>query len=156
MKKIEIVIALAVALFAVPTLAQNTFIGSDSVDVLVQGIFEAEGSVVGIPAGENANLDGVLVGDDRAIAFGNTWGLSGGKANAVNNLDIAKNQHAGNSLVDIFTGVQYNTSPVINAERIKVGNRQAFAFGPANAVNNIKITTNQMGGEIETVNSGVV
>jgi hypothetical protein len=152
MKKIEIVIALAVALFTVPAMAQNTIIGSDSVDILLQGIFEAEGSIAKIPIGESANLDSLIVGDDRALAFGNTWGFSSAKANAMNNLDITKSQQAGNTLVDL-AGFQYNTSPVINAERIKVGNRQALAFGPANAVNNIKITTSQIGGNIETVNS---
>ena len=73
MQKIGIVMMLAVALFAVPVLAQNTVGGTGNVDILAQGIFEADGSAIQIPTGENANLDGVIVGNDRALAFGAHW-----------------------------------------------------------------------------------
>ncbi len=151
MQKIGIVMVLAVALFAVPALAQNAISGSGSVDILAQGIFEADGSAVQIPPGENANLDGVIVGNDRALAFGTAWGHCGAIPNAQNNLEIKKNQQSGNSVFSSTTGFLTNTTPLINAEQIRVGDRQALAFGSGNAVNNVKIVTNQMGGEILTV-----
>ncbi len=141
MKKIGIVIALAVALFAVPALAQptsNVISGAGSVDILAQGIFEAEGSAIQIPAGEDANLDGVVVGNDRALAFGTPWGFTQPRPIATNNLEIKKNQQTDATALGI--GV------LINAEQVKVGNREAIAFGSGTATNNVKIVTNQMGG----------
>ncbi len=136
MQKIGIVIALAMALFAVPALAQTavsgaTF-GNGGVDILAQGIFESEGSAIQIPETDAANIDGVVIGNDRALAFGSPWGTLDPKAE--NNVEIKKNQQS-------FAGVT-----LINAEQIKLGNREALAFGnQAYALNKIKIVTNQMG-----------
>ncbi len=131
MKKIGIVIALAVALFAVPALAQNAVIGSGTVDILAQGIFEADGSAIQISEDTPANVDGVVVGNDRALAFGTPWGYTQPRPIAENNLVIKKNQQ--------------QDSLLINAEQITVGNREALAFGSGTAKTNIKIVTNQMG-----------
>ncbi len=130
MKKIGIVIALTLALFAVPALAQTTFSGN-GVDVLAQGIFEADGSAIQIPEDTPANVDGVAVGNDRALAFGTPWGYTQPRPIAENNLVIKKNQQ--------------QDSLLINAEQITVGNREALAFGSGTARNNVKIVTNQMG-----------
>lgn len=140
MQKIGIVIALALALFAVPALAQTAatgaIVGDTGVDILAQGIFESEGSAIQIPAGESANIDGVIIGNDRALAFGTTWGMKDPLANAENNLEVKKNQQSD------------ATVTLINAEQIKLGNREALAFGSATAKNNIKIVTNQMGAPV--------
>ena len=132
MKEIGIVIVLAMALFSVPAFAQTAIAGTN-MDVLAQGIFEADGSAVQIPNGDCANLDGVIVGNDRALAFGTPWGFTQPRPIAQNNLEIKKNQQADPN------------SPLINAEQVKVGDRTALAFGSGTAQNNIKIVTNQMG-----------
>lgn len=141
MQKIGIVIALALALFAVPALAQTAVtgatVGNGGVDILAQGIFESEGSAIQIPAGESANIDGVIMGNDRALAFGTPWGRL--DPTAENNVEIKKNQQSD------------ATVTLINAEQIKLGNREAMAFGnQAIAKNNIKIVTNQMGAPAAT------
>ena len=142
MQKIIIVIALAVALFAVPALAQiattGAMFGSDDVDVLAQGIFESEGSAIQIPVGESANIDGIIIGNDKALAFGSLLGSA--DPTAENNVEIKKNQQSNDTIT------------LINAEQIKLGNREAMAFGnDAHALNKIKIVTNQMGAPTTTL-----
>lgn len=154
MKKIGIVIVLAMALFAVPALAQ-TIAGNGGVDVLAQGIFEADGSGIQIPADTSANLDGVMVGNDRALAFGTPWGFNDPTPVAHNDLEIKKNQQTDASvlskLVNQHQDPDKGTTDItqmalINAEQVKVGNREALAFGSGSATNSVKIVTNQMGG----------
>ncbi len=144
MQKIGIAILLAIALFSMPALAQNTVAGSGTVDILAQGIFEADGSAVQIPEGSDANLDGVVVGNDRALAFGTPWGHTQPRPIAQNELEIKKNQQGSTPIIDT-TGTVLS-APLINAEQIKVGDRNALAFGSGTATNHVKIVTNQMGG----------
>ncbi len=148
---------MAVALFAVPVMAQNAIQGGDGVDILGNGIFESEGSAFHFPIDQDTNVDSVIIGNDNAQAFG--WSSSSsflfggfthqnGPANAQNNLEIKKNQESGDC--EVCQAIS-ETCPCdngcknVNIEQIKVGNRAAQAFGFASATNNIKIVTNQMG-----------
>ncbi len=152
MQKIGIVIALALALFAVPALAQTAatgaIVGNTGVDILAQGIFESEGSAIQIPEGESANIDAVIVGNDRALAFGTTWHMNNPLATAENNLEIKKNQDSGAcaSCCDQTSNcaICQDACTKVNIESIKVGDRNALAFGfGTHATNNVKIVTNQ-------------
>jgi hypothetical protein len=143
---------LAVALFAVPVMAQQGGFGGDGgVDILAQGIFETDGNAFHFPAENSANIDSLTVGNDRALAFGPAWKLGNKLANAENNLEIKKNQQsdavgtasatsADGASVDVSVG-----SLLDNLETLKTGNREALAFGSASATSSIKIVTNQMG-----------
>jgi len=80
------------------------------------------------------------------------FGFRNGPASAQNNLEIKKNQGSGNCCPcetydsDGTTecwGCQ-DACLKVNIEQIKVGNREALAFGSASATNNIKIVTNQV------------
>jgi hypothetical protein len=139
---------LAVALFAVPIMAQqdtltsnneqqyqssDAYGGTNGVDILGQGIFETAGNAFHFPIKDSANIDGVTVGNDKAMAFGPAWTFKPSLANAQNNLEIKKNQQDS------------KWGSLINAEQITIGNREALAFGAASATNNMKIVTNQMG-----------
>ncbi|MFB3766196.1 MAG: hypothetical protein ACE14P_13250 [Methanotrichaceae archaeon] len=147
MQKIGIVIVLAAALFAVPALAQ-TISGGNGVDILAQGIFETEGSALQLPANASANLDGVIVGNDKALAFGSPWITPGPKPVASNDLEIKKNQQLDATArgTAVLIDANGNAMPFINAEQIKVGSREALAFGTGTATNHVKIVTNQMAG----------
>jgi hypothetical protein len=150
---------LAVALFAVPVMAQQGGFGGDGgVDILAQGIFETDGNAFHFPAENSANIDSLTVGNDRALAFGPAWKLGNKLANAENNLEIKKNQQsdavgtasataADGATVDVSVGALLD-----NIETIKLGNREALAFGSATAKNNMKIVTNQMGSTGDMVN----
>ena len=74
------VLAMALAAFAAPALAQTAMIGSGGVDILGQGIFETGEGAFKFPAAVNANYDSIDVGNDRARAFGfgywPSWGSS--------------------------------------------------------------------------------
>jgi hypothetical protein len=113
--------------------------GSGGVDILGDGIFETDGSAIRFPEFQNTNIDTVDVGNDKAIAFGSIW-QKNPVTKATNNLEIKKNQDVGpypTAAQDLVT----NTT--VNIETIKVGNREAMAFGLASATNNVKIVTNQ-------------
>jgi hypothetical protein len=126
---------------------------SGGVDILGAGIFEADGGAFQFPVMADTNFDSLSVGNDMANAFGTTWGWphQNGPASAVNNLVIKKNQDSG--ACDSCCGASGTLCDVcgdacfaINGEQIKVGNRDAMAFGFANAANNVKIVTNQVNG----------
>ncbi len=155
-KKISAITILAVALFAVPVMAQD-LMGGQGVDILGTGIFECEGTAFRFPINQDTNIDNVIVGNDNAQAFG--WSSSSsflfggfnsqnGPANAQNNLEIKKNQESGDceccSAIDPTLPCD-NCCKNVNIEQIKVGNRNAQAFGFASATNNVKIVTNQLG-----------
>ncbi len=155
------VLAMALAAFAAPALAQTAMIGSGGVDILGQGIFETGGSAFKFPAAVNANYDSIKVmGTDRAQAIGAGVGpgigiglaVNTATVNAANNLRIKKNQDTGDSLTCTAC------SPKYNVETIEVGNRVAQAigagvggigiraagnFGGVSATNNVEIVTNQ-------------
>lgn len=138
------------AFITVPVMAQNAMGSSSGVDMLGDGIFETDGSAFQFPAVADTNFDSVIVGNDKATAFGTTWGWMNhyGPANAVNNLEIKKNQDSGEC--DSCCNAEGACSECndaclkANIEQIKVGNRDVMAFGFANAANNVKIVTNQV------------
>ncbi|MCX6669321.1 MAG: hypothetical protein NTV25_05885 [Methanothrix sp.] len=144
---------LAIAILLAPVMAQGAY-GGDGVDILGDGIFETDGSAFSFPVDyTDTNYDSVQVGDDKATAFGTDsgfpFGFRNGPANAENNLEIKKNQDSGIcSPCDTYDDEGYPTGCMdsclnLNIEQIKVGNREALAFGFASAVNNVKIVTNQ-------------
>ncbi len=153
-KKIGVFMVLAIALFSVPALGQSTnaFAGEDGVDILQDGIFETNGAAFSFPVFQDTNFDAVSVGNDNARAYGwggpNSWpwSINNGPAKAENNLEIKKNQDSGDceccQAIDPNSPCQ-DCCYKVNIEQIKVGSRDAQAFGFATATNNIKIVTNQ-------------
>jgi hypothetical protein len=152
------VLAMALAAFAAPALAQTAMIGSGGVDILGQGIFETGAGAFKFPAAVNANYDSIEVGNDRARAFGfggtGQFGIFNDNTKQVtaqNNLKIKKNQDTGDSQTCSAC------SPKYNIEQVKVGNRDALALGAGSlqvgifstnaisvlAQNNVEIVTNQ-------------
>ena len=130
--------ALAIAILSLPAMAQGDYglAGSGGVDILGTGIFETDGSLIKFPSLQNTNIDTLDVGNDKALAFGNIWQKTP-IASATNNLEIKKNQDSGDATV-----CQHCTKVKV-IDQIKVGNREAMAFGFAEATNNVKIVANQ-------------
>jgi len=151
---------LAVAMLSVSALA-----GCDGEGVLASGIFETEESSIKFPAGQDTNIDSLEVGNDKALAYGSIF-MRTPKATAVNNLEIKKTQDSGactngpggccmNKLTSNEANTQTGETSAIqtedctdccikvNVDQIKVGNRDALAFGFAAAENNVKIVANQ-------------
>lgn len=145
MKKIGIVIVLAATLFVVPAL------GLIDDNLVSAGLYQSDGTSLRFPQVNNVNFDSITSGNDNALAFGPEWGFKSSiPPKATNNLEITKAQKAGTSgtsSIDPNYGFQINNSTTINIEQIKLGNRQALAFGSAVATNNIKITVAQEGSE---------
>ncbi len=129
---------LAMAMLSVPVLAQG-IAGNGGVDILGRdgsgGIFETEGAAFRFPEAQNTNVDTLVVGNDKALAFGNIWQKTP-LATATNNLEIKKNQDSGDAEVCA-------ACIKVNIDQITVGNREAMAFGFAAATNNVKIVANQ-------------
>ena len=141
---------LAVAMLSVSALA-----GCDSEAVLASGIFETEESSIKFPAGQDTNIDSLQVGNDKAFAYGSIFTKTP-KATATNNLEIKKNQDSGKcgDCCDPWVKTEGPEGTVeshdcqdccikVNVDQIKVGNREALAFGFAAAENNVKIVANQ-------------
>jgi hypothetical protein len=153
------VLAMALAAFAAPALAQTAMIGSGGVDILGQGIFETGAGAFKFPAAVNANYDSIDVGNDRAMAIGagvgpgiGILGVNTGTVTATNHLKIKKNQDTGDAQTCTAC------SPKYNIEQVRVGNRAATAIGAGvgwsilgaavntggvSATNDIEIVTNQ-------------
>ena len=153
------VLAMALAAFAAPALAQSAMIGSGGVDILGEGIFETGAGAFKFPAAVNTNYDSIDVGNDLARAIGagvgpgiGILGVNTGTVTATNHLKIKKNQDTGNCQTCSAC------SPKYNIEQIKVGNRNALAIGAGvggtilgasfntggvSATNDIEIVTNQ-------------
>jgi hypothetical protein len=129
------------AMLSVPAMSQNYGLaGNGGVDVLGTGIFETDGAAFRFPSMQDTNIDSLDVGNDKALAFGNIWQKTP-IATATNNLEIKKNQDSGNCSP---CGTScFDPCTKVNIDQIKVGNREAMAFGPASAANYIKIVTNQ-------------
>jgi len=148
---------LALAMLSVSALAE-----CDGAGVLASGIFETEESTIKFPAAQDTNIDSLQVGNDRALAYGSIFQRTP-KATATNNLEIKKNQDSGKCksgndeccdpkviTYDPVTGKPTMESHdckdcciKVNVDQIKVGNRDALAFGFAAATNNVKIVANQ-------------
>ena len=133
-------------MLSVPVMAQQGISGNGGVDILGQngGIFETDGSAFRFPEFQDTNAGSVTVGNDKALAFGNAWQKSPATF-ATNNLEIKKNQDSGECICS--NGGIDNASPTccikVNIDQIKIGSRDAMAFGFASATNNDKIVTNQ-------------
>lgn len=135
---------LAVAMLSVPALAGGMS-PCGAVDVLGSGggIFESESSAFQFPEFANTNFDRLTVGNDRAMAFGGIRQRSP-LTTATNNLVIKKNQDSGDCDCCYDCGGSCQECCLkVNMEQIRVGNRDAMAFGAAVATNNVKIITNQ-------------
>ena len=149
---------LAVAMLSVSALA-----GCDGEGVIASGIFETEESSIKFPVGQDTNIDSLEVGNDKALAYGSIF-MRTPKATATNNLEIKKNQNSGacptgaqgccmNQLASseqtqgktttLWTSDCTDCCIKVNVDQIKVGNRDALAFGFAAAENNVKIVANQ-------------
>jgi len=142
-KKIVLMV-LALAMISVPVWGQG-LAGSGGADILGKngGIFETEGSAFQFPVSQDTNVDTLTVGNDRALAFGNPWRRAH-ETVATNNLEIKKNQDSGKCEC-CTTGVAacHDCCIKVNIDQIKVGNREAIAFGFAAATNNVKVVANQ-------------
>jgi hypothetical protein len=127
-------LALAIAILFIPVIAQDYGLaGSDSVDILGTGIFETDGSLIGFPEAQDTNVDTLVVGNDKALAFGNIW-QKAPVAIATNNLEIKKNQDSGKCST-IRVSPQYkgkticqNSGIKVNLEQINLVNREATTF----------------------------
>jgi uncharacterized paraquat-inducible protein A len=126
--------------------------GNGGVDILGKdgGIFETDGSAFKFPEFQDTNVDSLTVGNDKALAFGNMWGNI--DPTATNNLEIKKNQDSGACTCckdQTDSNPWERNSPCqdccikVNIDQIKVGDREAMAFGFASATNNVKIVANQ-------------
>jgi hypothetical protein len=134
--------ALALALLSVPVIASmdDSFFGNTD----GAGIFDTEISSMSFPAFQDTNADNLVVGNDKAIAFGTIWQTGFRSPKATNNLEIKKNQDSGEcEACQDFNGTCTDSCIKVNLESIKVGDRDAMAFGFATATNNVKIVTNQ-------------
>ena len=151
-KNIGIAMVLAVAMLSVSALA-----GCNSEAVLASGIFETEESSIKFPAGQDTNIDSLQVGNDKAFAYGSIF-MRTPKATATNNLEIKKNQDSGKCPTECCKNTLESTDVdgsslvtkdcvdcciKVNVDQIKVGNREALAFGYAVAENNVKICADQ-------------
>ena len=158
-KKIGFALVLAVAMLSISAMAQNDYglAGSGGVDVLGTGIFETDGALTKFPEAQDTNIDTINVGNDKALAFGNIWQKTP-LATATNNLEIKKNQDSGkcgDNCCEPWVKSEEPDGTVVestdckdccikvNVDQIKVGNRDALAFGFAAAENNVKIVANQ-------------
>ena len=136
-------------MLSVSAMAQGNYglAGSGGVDILGTGIFETDGSLIRFPEAQDTNIDTLDVGNDKALAFGNIWQKTP-VATATNNLEIKKNQDTGvcDQLACCEATADQPCSDCcikVNIDQIKVGNREAMAFGFASATNNVKIVANQ-------------
>ncbi|MCX6679541.1 MAG: hypothetical protein NTX42_04130 [Methanothrix sp.] len=141
-KKIGVILVLAVAMLSVHVMAQG-IVGNGGVDILGKngGIFETEGSAFKFQERQDTNIGSLTVGNDKALAIGHIWQKKS-ITTATNNLEIKKNQYSGNCSPCEGTPCRDSCTKV-NIETIKAGNREAMAYGPASAANYIKIVTNQ-------------
>lgn len=122
--------------------------GGKNVDMLGNGIFESGDNSFGFPFVTDTNFDSITVGNDnsRAIGWGGFFPFTNDPANAVNNLEVKKNQQVGQA--DCCQALNRSCpcqecSPLVNIDQVHVGDRTAQAFGEASAVNNVKLVLNQ-------------
>ena len=86
---------LAIAMLSIPAFAQGMG-GSGSIDIFGKNgvIFQTEGSAYLFPEFQDTNADTMVVGNDRAMAFGVPWHRAPVTL-ATNNLEVIKNQDTG-------------------------------------------------------------
>lgn len=148
-EKVAIIAILALAIVAVPAMA-NDASAFKGTDILGNGIFESsdglkfpEGSVL-----TDTNFDSITVGNDnaRAIGWEGMFPFFNKPAKATNNLEIKKNQQVGPGqccqALDNSCPCQ-DCTITTNIDNVRVGDRNANAFGNAEAVNNVKLVLNQ-------------
>lgn len=149
---------LAIAMMSISAMADETdfgLAGNGGVDILGTGIFETNGALMKFPTGQDTNIDTLEVGNDKAMAYGSIWQRTP-MASATNNLEIKKNQDSGpcDSCTKTFSTTDSaekgrfdedckDACIKVNIDQIKVGNRDALAFGFATATNNVKVVANQ-------------
>jgi hypothetical protein len=119
--------------------------------VLGEAIFETKNAIT-FPAGQNANFDQLIVGNDKAIAVEPAFNRFGFDPKAENNLEIIKKQTTVDNCSPCCSAEVYDTDceacadacSLVNVEQVKVGDRMALASGPhAFATNNVKIVAIQ-------------
>ncbi|GEM_PF-109798 len=168
-KKMGVMIVMAMAALLVPAMSQGSnygttgttgnaaaagaasyaSMGASGVDILGGDIFETDSGASRFNTSRSTNFDSLVVGDDKANAFGDYWshGVFGPQATAQNNLEINKSQMSGNRTCCFSEEVNASScrpcNPQVNLEKIRIGGRTSFAYGNALAQNNIKIVTNQ-------------
>ena len=143
--------------------ASGIFSGTD---ILGNGIQENNGlvphcddkgncgdNVLGIPILTDTNFDRIIVGNDYAQAWGDygMFPFSNDPAKATNNLEIKKNQQVGPCASCCNTSAVggdncsacSDACTTVNVDQVHVENRNAQAFGNAEAVNNVKLVLNQ-------------
>ena len=138
-RKIIFALAMALAVFAVPAMAQ-----CGSSEVLGQGLYETADTAFTIPTKVDVNFKELVVGNDNAFATG--------PALAENDLEIKNNQDSGDTDCCAPVGGGCNDcGNKVNLENVIVGQRTANAFGNFNnppgvitkAKNKVKIVINQ-------------
>lgn len=163
MKKIVLIAVLALAIVAVPVMAQNmAAVGGRGTDILGNGIIESGDGAFKFPLLTDTNFDSMTVGNDnaRAIAWQTDFPFIIGPAKAENNLEIKKNQQVGPckccdkehrcdtcnadaSLYGDHRSECQDCCTTVNIDQVHVGNRNADAFGLSSAVNDVKLVLNQ-------------
>ena len=150
-EKVAIIAILALAICAAPVMAQGASAMRGSTDILGNGIFESSDGLR-FPFTDNVlsdtNFDSITVGNDnaRAIGFDGFFPFTSPRAKAENNLEVKKNQQVGPCAC---CQALDNTCPcqdcciTTNIDQVHVGNRDAQAYGNAEAVNNVKLVLNQ-------------
>ena len=132
---------LAVMMLSLPILAQGMR-PCGAVDVLGRGggIIQSEASAFQFPEFADTNFDRLTVGNDRGLAFGGIWRTTP-LAVATNNLIVEKNQDTGEC--ECCGDECQDCCIKVNIDQIKIGDRNALAFGFASATNNVKVVANQ-------------
>ena len=130
-------------MLSIPVFAQGMG-GMGSIDILANngGIFQTEGSAFMFPEFQDTNVDTMTIGNDKALAFGVAWQRAP-MTLATNNLEIQKNQDTGECDCCDQGSICQDCCIKVNIDQIKVGDRNAMAFGFASATNNVKIIANQ-------------
>jgi hypothetical protein len=153
-EKVAIIAILALAIVAIPGMAGSSSSMMGGTDVLGNGIFESSDGLKfpdGVLAGStlsDVNFDTIRVGNDNANAYGfeGFFPFESRPARATNNLEVKKNQQVGPS--DCCQALS-NSCPcqdcsiTTNIDNVVVGNRNAQAYGNAEAENNVKLVLNQ-------------
>jgi hypothetical protein len=140
------------AIVAVPGMAKESSAMMSGTDILGNGIFESsDGLKFPESITSDINFDSMTVGNDNARAFGfeGMFPFFNEPAKAVNNLEIKKNQQVGPCESCCKEGSPESCSAcqspctTVNIDQVHVGDRNAFATGNAEAVNNVKLVLNQ-------------
>ena len=162
MEKIGALIVLAIVM-SISTLAyaeRECRPGDNCSPVMDMGKFETGDFIIKFPAAQDTNIDSLVVGNDKARAYGSIF-MRTPKATATNNLEIKNDQDSGACpnqccMNTLSSSESTQAGPVVlqtadcadccikvNVDQIKVGNRDALAFGFSSATNDVKILATQ-------------